>query len=156
MPRSTLEFARIAGLAVAIVTLVAACGRTLPGPETLTLACINSDLGTTGTVFREGTTASGFGEFEGSCGGANGEEQVYLWTAPATGVYDIVVQGQTVDPVVYLRDSACNGPEVACATAERGEAYIRVHVEAGVQAVIVVDSNGTEGTYTLSIVPDLG
>ncbi len=158
-----LRHARTAYRPVALLALLlavatsAACGRTLSGPEELTLTCVNSDIGIQPRIDRPGTTASGNNNFAGSCGGADGQEQVYLWTSPTTGVYDMFVTGEPgVDTVLYVRDSACNGPEVACGNDESGlDPYVRVHVDAGVEVVIVVDSDGPPGAYELHIVPDL-
>ena len=75
--------------------------------------CVDTDLGfTTGVAaqgFRPLTTAAA----TGSCGG-QGEEIVFLFTAPSAGNYAFDTAGSTYDTVLYARAAACIGAELGC------------------------------------------
>ncbi|MBN1769672.1 MAG: DUF4215 domain-containing protein [Deltaproteobacteria bacterium] len=62
---------------------------------------------------RTGTLAAGAGSTRGSCGG-DGAEVVFFFVTSGTKDVFIATHGTAFDTVVYVRNCACDGPEVGC------------------------------------------
>ncbi len=91
------------------------------------------------------------GLLEGSCGGGNGQEVVYSFTAPEAGIWNIttVHEDTGFDTLMYAR-SACDDDafetELACNDDSGGlQSRIQVEVEADQQIWVIVDAFGGAG-----------
>ena len=109
----------------------------------------------------EGTTSDGSSNFSGSCGGAEAPEVYFSWTAPTTDTYVFDTIGSDLDTILYLREGACHGPELACNHRAFGnerldtpipyQSALRRTVEEGETLVIVVDGADAEGDFQLNV-----
>ena len=93
----------------------------------------------------------------GSCGGEDGPDASFTWSAPDAGQYRIDTIGSELDTVLYVRDS-CQGREIACNDdlpwrAMSSESSVTVSLEEDDVVLIFVDSYGAEpaGDYVLNI-----
>lgn len=90
----------------------------------------------------------------GTCGGDGAPEQGFMWTAPHSGVFRFHVAGNDFDPVLYVRDDDCDGPELACNDDFDG-LNAQVDLVLGPEdgpIFLFVDGIGSQaGTYDLSI-----
>lgn len=110
--------------------------------------------GTTTGGGNRGTPSAGCFDF--GVPPSNGEDRLYLWTAPSTGtfVFDTLTAGG-IDTVLYVW-GACGGPELVCnddfTEPPDGNAGSQVGVQltAGQSIYIVVDSYATSGSFTLN------
>lgn len=76
--------------------------------------CPAADLGSQlGPLLLNGSSQGATNLQAGSCGGSDGPELTFSWTAPAAGLYRFGTDGSAIDTVLYLR-STCDGPELAC------------------------------------------
>ena len=113
-------------------------------------------------------TTSGTSGVQGSCGASwSSPELVYQWTPAASGTATISTCSTSAtryDTVVYLRNGACGGAELACnddtagcVTAEPNDHHgsrIAPTVTAGQTYFIVVDGyGGAHGDFALTVVP---
>lgn len=89
----------------------------------------------------------------GSCGGADSPDIEALWIAPFDGLFAFQVVEADFDPVVYLRDAACDGPEIVCNDDSNGLfPAVAAPLFAGQAVVIVVDGvGGQAGKFLLEI-----
>ncbi len=116
-------------------------------------ACPDTDLGNTVPQTATGNTSTGDNTDAGSCGGDFTADDLYLFTAPADGLYQFDTFGSTLDTVLFLRDAACFGPELDCNDDfAPGDADSRVieGLDANQSVLIGVDGNGV-GAYTLHV-----
>jgi len=117
-------------------------------------ACGARPLGSrTGAPVATGTTR-GAGALAGICGGAGAPDAAFSWTAPRAGTYRIHTGGAGYNTVLYVRDGACDGAEVACNDdAEKTfQSQLSVTLRAGQTVVIVVDgADGGAGAFEISI-----
>jgi hypothetical protein len=120
----------------------------------LASTCPNGDLGSAlASTVTSGTWSSDSLQ-EGTCGGSNGPEHSYLWTAPAAGTYAFDLKTFSADAVVYLLDSTCDGQELACNAPASSKASAHATLEAGQQVIVVVDSDlffGSNASFQLGI-----
>lgn len=89
----------------------------------------------------------------GTCGGA-GPERVFVWTAPASGLYRFTVDAD-FDAVLYLRAAVAGpcGEELGCADSVTGQTQL-VYMLAGEPVSVVVDSDDAEdagGQFSLLV-----
>lgn len=110
------------------------------------LVCPLADLGNTVPQSAAGDTTNLFAGTAGSCGGVAGREAAYLFTAPVTGTYSFDTFGSAFESVLYVRDGACAGAELAC-----GNEGLLVDLQIGQQVTVVIDSSGVGGAYELHI-----
>lgn len=131
------------------------CDGTPECTSTCKPACSDGlDLGSAlGLDVAVGSTAGALNLLSGACGGAEGSEVTFTWTAPADGLYTFDTLGSALDTVLYLRLDGCSGDELACNDDAAGGARSRVAVElfAGQRVIIVVDGASAPGELTLGI-----
>ncbi len=89
-------------------------------------------------------------DYEGSCGGSEGAEQLFAWTAPTAGAWIFSAEGSGTDTTVYVLDGGCDGAEIACAAdipgLGGGRGGVSTPLAAGQAVTVVVDSAEAEGT----------
>ena len=89
-------------------------------------------------------------DYEGSCGGSDGAEQLFGWTAPLAGDWIFSAEGSGTDTTVYVLDGGCDGAEIACAAdipgLGGGRAGVSTPLTVGQAITVVVDSAEAEGT----------
>jgi hypothetical protein len=110
-------------------------------------------LGDIGQTLVYGSTAGESDVYSGSCGGAGGNEQVYVFVPPLTGMYFISVAAD-FDTVLYLRDgNDCTGVELACEgdAANGPNSSFEIELQGNQYHTIFVDSHGESGDYSLYI-----
>ncbi len=129
------------------------------GPFTLDISqlggvCPDEDLGSELPVSVDGTTLGAENSVVPSCGDVSSPDHTYLWTAPATGLYNFDLAGSSYDTVLQLRDGSCAGPELAC-NDNNGFAGLQSRVSAslseGQTVAVSIDGRGASGAYTLVI-----
>lgn len=96
-------------------------------------------------------------DFTGSCGGAATPDIAYEWVVPFTQWFAVDTEGSDFDTLLYLRDGACDGPEIACNN-DANDAVQHSEVIArftkGDRFVVIIDGNtGASGNASLSITP---
>ena len=94
--------------------------------------------------------------YSGSCGGSTGEDEIFLWTPPISGVYVADTMDWYRDTVLYVYDGECSGEEIICNsepnTSQRSVVVFDAEFEQTVS--IVIDTNGDDSRETgLSIYP---
>jgi hypothetical protein len=117
------------------------------------LACASRQIVGTGTPLATGTTIGGTNSFTGTCGSGSSNDIAFDWIVPATDYYAVSTAGSSFDTVLYLRDAACNGPELACNnnTATTPQSEIVSHFTQGQRLLAVVDGNvGDQGTVAFN------
>jgi hypothetical protein len=130
---------------------------TLTPTATVGSTCPQTDLGSTVPTSYTGTTTGAQNLMGGaSCGGGgnNAPDASFLFTAPASGSYQIDTLGSAFDTVLYVRDGSCSGPQLACNDDGTGtlQSVVTVGLSAGQSVVIVVDGFSTRsGGFTLNI-----
>jgi hypothetical protein len=89
----------------------------------------------------------------GSCAGADSPDIEALWTAPFEGLFSFRVVDADFDPSLYLLDSSCDGPELACNDDSAGLLpAVTAFLFAGQSVVVVVDGTGGQaGKFVLQI-----
>lgn len=121
------------------------------------IGCADFNLGSAlGRNLASGST-SGTGNDTSACSG-DGPEVTFGWFAPATGSYriDLCDSEELWDSVMYVRNAACNGTQLACQDDACGgfaglQPRITLDLVAGQGIVIFVDSQFPEGNYQLAI-----
>jgi hypothetical protein len=80
---------------------------------------------------------------------------MYLYTPPASGLYQIDTFGSELDTVLYVREGSCDGAEKACNDDAQGAASaVTVALTESVPIVIFVDGfGGASGDFVLNIGP---
>jgi hypothetical protein len=122
------------------------------GPPPILACAVQQVLGT-GTPLATGTTVGGANNFTGSCGSGTANDIAFDWIVPVTDYYAVSTTGSSFDTVLYLRDAACNGPELACNnnTATTPQSEIVSHFNQGQRVLAVVDGNvGDQGTVAFN------
>ncbi|HEY0132932.1 MAG TPA: hypothetical protein VGB85_02595 [Nannocystis sp.] len=117
------------------------------------LPCSFADIGSELGDLASSTTF-GPNVLEGSCGGLGANETPLLWRAPFSGLFRFETFGSAFDPVLYIRQDDCNGPEIRCNDDREGvEAGFDLFVDGGQPLLVVVDGLGVghAGDYTLRI-----
>lgn len=111
-------------------------------------SCPDGDFGSQVPFTIPGQTAGASNVRAGSCGGFDSPEIEATWTAPFDGLFRFVITEADFVPVLYLRDSICEGVEFACSS----DAIVDVPLAGGQTVVVVVDGQaGTSGNFTLAI-----
>ena len=121
----------------------------VPGPE-----CADDDLGSdTGSSVVAATLTAGGGATSGSCGGGDGAEVQYFWTAPSTHSWYFQAYSTSFTPIVYVRRASCIGAEEGCEVGSGSYAHAYAYVREGESVVVYVDSESSydSGQYTLTI-----
>jgi hypothetical protein len=123
-----------------------------PGPTCTPMGGLG--LGGDGATVVNGSTVGASDVYSGSCGGAGGNERVYVFVPPYPGTYHISVAAE-FDSVLYMRDgNDCTGAELACDgdVANGLGSFLEVSFNQGNQYyTIFVDSHGESGDYSLYI-----
>jgi hypothetical protein len=133
-------------LAIGTVVVLASRGAAAP-------ACPQTNLGNALPTSISGTTEGASNALTGSCGG-DGPEATFLYTAPTTGAYVLDTGGSEIDTVLYVLDASCAGQELGCNDDFEGTlSQVTVNLTAGQSVVVVVDSIGAGGPFTLHIAP---
>jgi len=117
--------------------------------------CADLDVGSTLGPGVWAGNLSGAGATRGSCGGT-GSEVTLRFVAPTGGTYVIDTSGSAVDTVLYVRDGACDGPELACdddVSRPLTSSELSVTLTAAQVVFIVVDvyDASSSGNATLNI-----
>jgi hypothetical protein len=98
-----------------------------------------------------GTVPDAPSEIYGTCAGY-GPEATFLWTAPDDGSYTFDTAGSNYDTVLYLRNTDCFGPDLACNDDKIGLlSEVTVELAAGEVVYIVIDAYHQGGDYVLNI-----
>lgn len=87
-------------------------------------------------------------------GGSRAPDASFLFTASATGSYQIDTLGSGFDTVLYVRTASCAGPQVACNDDANGtrQSLVSLSLIVGQSVVIVVDGYSTQsGAFTLNV-----
>jgi hypothetical protein len=121
-------------------------------------ACAGTQTQLTGTgpVVSNSTTAAATNDHTGTCGGSQGKDMSYRWTAPSAGTYTFTTSSTAnVDTVLYLLDGACDD-ELSCNDNSSGgglQSSLTQTLRAGQHVVVVVDgyASTTGGDFTLTI-----
>jgi hypothetical protein len=116
--------------------------------------CPDDDLGAAVPVVDSGSTSSHQDTAMGSCGGLASPDVTSTFTAPATGFYRFETAGSSFDTALYLRDAACDGPELACngdVSSSDATSGVSAQLFAGQTVVVVVDGNADDGAYVLTV-----
>jgi hypothetical protein len=127
------------------------------GPFTLNVTelsgtCPDEDLGSVTPSVVLGDTSVEDNAGFGSCGGLTGNDYSVEWTAPAAGLYFIDTEGSSYDTILYVRDLACNGIELACDETDfQGQALAVLDLAANQTIVVTVDGEGESGDFVLDI-----
>ncbi|MCK6551504.1 hypothetical protein L6R52_37050, partial [Myxococcota bacterium] len=117
--------------------------------------CWSRELGGAIGQVASGVLASSAGTTAGSCAGG-GAEDVLLWTAPRAGEYTLDTFGSSFDTVLYVRDGACDGAELACNDDASGlQSSVTLTLAAGQVLVVYVDAygSGAAGSWVLNVTP---
>lgn len=96
----------------------------------------------------------GFYEFFELFRGQISPDNLYTFTPPKTGVYEVTVDKSDFDPMLAIVQGNYHGTEILCLDDWAGELNPRVgyYLLAGQSYTIVVDSfGGSSGDYTMSI-----
>ncbi|MBI3785151.1 MAG: hypothetical protein HY270_17305 [Deltaproteobacteria bacterium] len=128
-----------------------------PPPPAAT--CPQIDLGSSQPIIVTGNTTANANNGTGASCGQGGDlapDVSYKWTAPTSGIYVIDTVGSTFDTLLYVRDAACNGVELACnddiTQGTFQASRVSISLTAGQSIVIVVDGFGSKsGRYRLRI-----
>jgi hypothetical protein len=97
---------------------------------------------------------------QGGCASNTGPDAVYLWTAPAAGVYEFNTLGSTYDTLLFLT-TECGGSQLTCnddgpdyvGTDERLRSQVERTFEAGEQVAINITGYAANtGDYVLNII----
>lgn len=90
----------------------------------------------------------------GSCGGAFGADDLFAFAAPTDGFYLLSTAGAAFDTVLWVRDGACDGVELACnddvGFADPTSALV-VPLLAGQPVIVGVDAIAAGGAYALDL-----
>ena len=121
--------------------------------------CPNQDLGSAlGSDLVTGTTVDARGGLTaatcmaGTRDAGEGEDMAFGWTAPAAGRYAWTVAAPAFDPHLYVLDTMCDGPEIACVVGSAGSARVEMMLAAGQTVLLVVDgARGDGGSFALSV-----
>jgi hypothetical protein len=119
-------------------------------------ACGARDLGSRiGPSLATGATTGGASTLEGTCGGADVDEAVFTWVAPADGDYDFSAEGSDFDTVLYVREGLCTETELGCNDdSDTLQSLVTVTLRAGQRVTVVLDGFGPNfGNYVLGITP---
>ena len=117
--------------------------------------CEDTDLGSMLPHTEEGNNMGAGDDFVASCAisGANDEDVLYQWTAPADGVYVFDTIGSSLDTILTLL-SACDGTEIACNDDLNGDVFqsaITLSMMEGESVLISVDGWNATGDFQLNI-----
>lgn len=115
-------------------------------------SCPVADLGSQLGVVAEGNTVSRSTLSMGSCGGATSKDVTFQWTAPEAGRFEFTTSGSDFDTVLYVRDGACAGPELACNDDTAGvTSTVSLQLAAAQTVFVTVDGYDADGGYVLSV-----
>ncbi len=113
-----------------------------------------TDLGNMAPVEQADDNTGAGDEVAASCGGSGGEDVIYTWTAPATGIYDIYALSLQMSPVVSAYSGTCGDPsaEIGCATGDGLAAFSAILSEDQQISIVVDGASANEaGTFELNI-----
>ncbi|MBC8074321.1 MAG: hypothetical protein IAG13_38735 [Deltaproteobacteria bacterium] len=122
------------------------------GPDPL--ACSDGDLGQgLGNAVASGSLAGAIDDMAITCAGGGGLDAVYLWTAPAAGVYTFDLSGSDYQSAVAIFDPSCAGAELGCNDgAVAVNSSLTVDLVVGQQVLVVIEGVlGSVGNYVLDI-----
>ena len=110
-------------------------------------------------------TTRGSSALSASCGGGGAPEEVWAWTATASGPVTFSTCGSTFDTVLSVRTGSCTGPEVACSdnttvwcgSGGTSHGQVTFNAVSGTTYFVVVDGAGAaSGAYTIRMAPPNG
>jgi hypothetical protein len=130
-------------------------------PDGSIASCANFDLGSAlGTKIASGNT-TGQGDNYRACSGAGSPDVSYAWTAPATASFTFDTcssSNRLFDTTLTVLESTCTGKQLACNDDGCNDGTFlsraKVSLTKGETVIIVVDGNGDQGSYSLSIAQD--
>ncbi len=117
--------------------------------------CPHADLGSqlaTAVVF--GSTEPATDDDSSSCGGGGANERAFSWTAPEAGLYTFSTRASEFDTVLYLRDDACDGTELACNDdSSDSTSALGIELQEDQRVIAVIDGaeESEEGDFQLHI-----
>lgn len=117
------------------------------------VACPNSDLegeDLPGTF----TNIAGTSTFSSSCGGEDGLERTFRYTAEETGLHSFRATSSVFQPIMNLQVGAeCGGEDLQCNSSNPGEVGGEVirNLQAGDAVTIIVDSAAGSGEFELDV-----
>lgn len=141
-----------------IAIIVDAWDANSAGPFTLNinqLACeAPTDLGNGEPVEIDDDNLGAGDDTAATCGGVGGEDVIYSWTAPSTGLYAVYALSLEMSPVVSAYAGTCGDPaaEIGCGAGQNLSSFLTAF-EGGEEVTIVVDGADAAqvGTYELNI-----
>ncbi len=108
--------------------------------------CPDLDIGAAvGPAVWTGTTVGARNDLTPGCAVSTAPDVALSWTAPRSARYRFDTNGSAFDTVLYIRDGACLGPELACNDDVGGTLTSRItrNVTGGTRLILVVDGAGT-------------
>lgn len=110
------------------------------------LSCADAQLKGTGTPLATGSTKDRADNFHGTCAGGSAPDIAFDWIVPTADYYTVSTAGSAIDTVLYLREAACDGQELACNDDTRTSAQAEVVAQftKDQRVVIVVDGKAGE------------
>lgn len=110
----------------------------------------------TGDAVFTGSTLLAGDDRAGMCGGGDGPDRAYQWSAPASATYTIDTLGSDFDTVLYVHESCEGGAELGCSDDDGEEigrfSRVRIRLDEGNTVLIVVDGFGdSAGDFQVNI-----
>ncbi|MGK4007579.1 MXAN_6577-like cysteine-rich protein [Sorangium sp. So ce1036] len=127
---------------------------TLSVTEYVAPPCPEHDLGSAVPQRVTGNSAAEAREsaLSSPCGGGDGPEVTYSFTAPERALYTFDTFGSSFDTVLYLHDGTCDGPSLGCDDdTSDAQSQVRVLLDEGQTVVVVVDGYGSSSSGPFSL-----
>lgn len=98
-----------------------------------------------------GTTVGAENASAGACGGALNGDVSYEFTATMAGYHLFDTVGSAFDAILYVRDGACDGPELKCVhSMTAGGSRVGATLDVGQTVIVTVDGT-SEGAFDLNV-----
>ena len=126
------------------------CGDPACAPDPA--CCPTGDLmSALGDAVASGTLSGPSGNL-GGCAGP-GPEQTYAWVVPHTGGFIFDTEDSPIDTVISLREATCSGDNLGCDDdgGTGNTSRVEADLTGGDSIVVIVDSYGTGGAFSLDI-----
>lgn len=108
-----------------------------------------------GVALETGNTCGQGDDFIQACGGSDGEELAYAWTAPSTGTYRIDTDGSDYDTVLTIHEPCPSDDELACNDDEAGvgtPSAVEISLDSGQEVLMIIEGFSLEcGPFQINI-----
>lgn len=102
-------------------------------------------------ISTSGTTVGAENASAGACGGALNGDVSYEFTPTIAGFYLFDTEGSAFDAILYVRDGACDGPELKCThSMTPGGSRVGATLDVGQTVIVTVDGT-SEGAFDLTV-----